>query len=96
MVQQRVGEQLRFGVFLVSGRFPGQDDAAVLRRTVRAARAAEAAGFDDVWLAEHHFMPYGVCPSGHYARRACARPDVANQRGHGGERVVHDASGGAG
>ncbi|WP_235079527.1 LLM class flavin-dependent oxidoreductase [Amycolatopsis orientalis] len=63
MVQQRVGEQLRFGVFLVSGRFPGQDDAAVLRRTVRAARAAEAAGFDDVWLAEHHFMPYGVCPS---------------------------------
>ncbi|UKD53308.1 MULTISPECIES: LLM class flavin-dependent oxidoreductase [Amycolatopsis] len=63
MVQQRVGEQLRFGVFLVSGRFPGQDDAAVLRRTVRAACAAEAAGFDDVWLAEHHFMPYGVCPS---------------------------------
>ncbi|WP_409184021.1 LLM class flavin-dependent oxidoreductase [Amycolatopsis sp. VS8301801F10] len=63
MVQQRVGEQLRFGVFLVSGRFPGQDDAAVLRRTVQAACAAEAAGFDDVWLAEHHFMPYGVCPS---------------------------------
>ncbi|WP_238603686.1 MULTISPECIES: LLM class flavin-dependent oxidoreductase [unclassified Amycolatopsis] len=63
MVQQRVGEQLRFGVFLVSGCFPGQDDAAVLRRTVHAARAAEVAGFDDVWLAEHHFMPYGVCPS---------------------------------
>ncbi|GAA3535124.1 LLM class flavin-dependent oxidoreductase [Amycolatopsis ultiminotia] len=35
----------------------------MLRRTVRAAEAAEAAGFDDVWLAEHHFMPYGVCPS---------------------------------
>ncbi|WP_245633734.1 LLM class flavin-dependent oxidoreductase [Amycolatopsis jejuensis] len=64
MVQQRVGGQLiRFGVFLVSARFPGQDDADVLRRTVRAAEAAEAAGFDDVWLAEHHFMPYGVCPS---------------------------------
>ncbi|MFD2492897.1 LLM class flavin-dependent oxidoreductase [Amycolatopsis jiangsuensis] len=53
----------RFGVFLVSGRFPGQEDAGVLRRTVLAAEAAEAAGFDDVWLAEHHFMPYGVCPS---------------------------------
>ncbi|MET7990563.1 LLM class flavin-dependent oxidoreductase [Amycolatopsis sp. NPDC005232] len=53
----------RFGVFLVSGRFPGQEDAEVLLRTVRAAEAAEAAGFDDVWLAEHHFLPYGVCPS---------------------------------
>jgi alkanesulfonate monooxygenase SsuD/methylene tetrahydromethanopterin reductase-like flavin-dependent oxidoreductase (luciferase family) len=63
VVQRRRGQQLRFGVFLVSGRFPGQEDADVLRRTVRAAEAAEAAGFDDVWLAEHHFMPYGVCPS---------------------------------
>ncbi|GGT99835.1 alkanal monooxygenase [Actinomadura livida] len=25
--------------------------------------AAERAGFDDVWLAEHHFMSYGVVPS---------------------------------
>ncbi|CRK55386.1 putative alkanal monooxygenase (luciferase) [Alloactinosynnema sp. L-07] len=24
--------------------------------------AAEDAGLDDVWFAEHHFMPYGVCP----------------------------------
>ncbi|MFF0144467.1 LLM class flavin-dependent oxidoreductase [Amycolatopsis sulphurea] len=54
---------MRAGVFLVSGRFPGQEDADVLRRTVLAAEAAEAAGFDEVWLAEHHFMPYGVCPS---------------------------------
>ncbi|WP_081809757.1 LLM class flavin-dependent oxidoreductase [Amycolatopsis keratiniphila] len=53
----------RFGVFLVSGRFPGQEDADVLRRSVDAAIAAERAGFDDVWFAEHHFMPYGVCPS---------------------------------
>jgi alkanesulfonate monooxygenase SsuD/methylene tetrahydromethanopterin reductase-like flavin-dependent oxidoreductase (luciferase family) len=30
---------------------------------VDAALAAEAAGFDDVWLAEHHFISYGVCPS---------------------------------
>ena len=57
------GGQLRFGVFLVSGRFPGQADADVLRRSVRAAELAEEAGFDDVWFAEHHFVPYGVCPS---------------------------------
>ncbi|MFC5099083.1 LLM class flavin-dependent oxidoreductase [Amycolatopsis plumensis] len=54
---------MRFGVFLVSGRFPGQADGDVLRRSVRAAELAEEAGFDDVWFAEHHFMPYGVCPS---------------------------------
>jgi len=54
---------VRFGIFLLAARFPGQDDAAALARTVEAAVAAEHAGFDDVWLAEHHFMPYGVVPS---------------------------------
>lgn len=54
---------MRFGVFLLAGRFPGQDDDQALRRSVDAVLCAEAAGFDDVWIAEHHFMPYGVCPS---------------------------------
>jgi alkanesulfonate monooxygenase SsuD/methylene tetrahydromethanopterin reductase-like flavin-dependent oxidoreductase (luciferase family) len=54
---------VRFGIFLLAARYPGQSDAAALARTVEAAVAAERAGFDDVWLAEHHFMSYGVCPS---------------------------------
>ncbi|WP_242903823.1 LLM class flavin-dependent oxidoreductase [Actinomadura terrae] len=54
---------MRFGIFLLAARFPHQDDAAALARTVEAAVAAEHAGFDDVWLAEHHFMSYGVVPS---------------------------------
>ncbi|TYB47738.1 LLM class flavin-dependent oxidoreductase [Actinomadura chibensis] len=54
---------MRLGIFLLAARFPGQDDAAALARTVEAAVAAERAGFDDVWLAEHHFMSYGVVPS---------------------------------
>jgi alkanesulfonate monooxygenase SsuD/methylene tetrahydromethanopterin reductase-like flavin-dependent oxidoreductase (luciferase family) len=54
---------VRFGLFLPSAQFPGRDHRSVLRDTVAAARTAEAAGFDDVWLAEHHFMSYGVCPS---------------------------------
>lgn len=54
---------MKAGVFLVAGRFPGQDDGEALRRSMDAAVRAEAAGFDDVWIAEHHFMPYGVCPS---------------------------------
>jgi hypothetical protein len=54
---------MRLGVFLLAARFPGQSDDQVLAATVRAAVAAEQAGFDDVWLAEHHFMSYGICPS---------------------------------
>jgi len=54
---------MRFGLFLPSGQWPGQSYSSVLSRTVAAVQAAEDAGFDDVWLAEHHFMSYGVCPS---------------------------------
>ncbi|HZU56785.1 MAG TPA: LLM class flavin-dependent oxidoreductase [Actinocrinis sp.] len=54
---------MRVGAFLLAGQFPGQDHGTVLERTVAAAVAAEDAGFDDVWIAEHHFMTYGVCPS---------------------------------
>jgi alkanesulfonate monooxygenase SsuD/methylene tetrahydromethanopterin reductase-like flavin-dependent oxidoreductase (luciferase family) len=54
---------VHIGVFLLSGRFPGQDDGVALRRSLDAVVAAELSGFDDVWFAEHHFMPYGVCPS---------------------------------
>jgi alkanesulfonate monooxygenase SsuD/methylene tetrahydromethanopterin reductase-like flavin-dependent oxidoreductase (luciferase family) len=34
----------------------------VLEATVSVAVAAEEAGFDDVWAADHHFMSYGICP----------------------------------
>jgi alkanesulfonate monooxygenase SsuD/methylene tetrahydromethanopterin reductase-like flavin-dependent oxidoreductase (luciferase family) len=54
---------MRCGVFLLAGRFPDQDDGTALARSADAVVAAEAAGFDDAWIAEHHFMPYGVCPS---------------------------------
>jgi alkanesulfonate monooxygenase SsuD/methylene tetrahydromethanopterin reductase-like flavin-dependent oxidoreductase (luciferase family) len=54
---------MRVGVLLLAARFPGQSDGEVLAAAVDAAVAAERAGFDDVWVAEHHFMSYGVCPS---------------------------------
>lgn len=54
---------MRFGVFLLAAQFPSQDHTTVLESTVAAAVAAEEAGFDDVWVAEHHFMSYGICPS---------------------------------
>ncbi|WP_344639509.1 LLM class flavin-dependent oxidoreductase [Kitasatospora cystarginea] len=53
---------MRVGTFQLSAQFPGQSHAEALERTVHSAVAAERAGLDSVWLAEHHFVPYGVCP----------------------------------
>jgi alkanesulfonate monooxygenase SsuD/methylene tetrahydromethanopterin reductase-like flavin-dependent oxidoreductase (luciferase family) len=54
---------MRVGTFVLAGQFPGQQHDEVLDRAMRSAVAAEEAGLDAVWLAEHHFVPYGVCPS---------------------------------
>ncbi|MFC5029715.1 LLM class flavin-dependent oxidoreductase [Streptomyces sp. So13.3] len=54
---------MRVGTFVLAAQFPGQGQGEVLHRAVRSAELAESAGLDAVWLAEHHFVPYGVCPS---------------------------------
>jgi alkanesulfonate monooxygenase SsuD/methylene tetrahydromethanopterin reductase-like flavin-dependent oxidoreductase (luciferase family) len=61
--QQEGPDRIQVGAFLLAAQFPGQDHSQVLERTLDTAVAAEAAGLDSVWLAEHHFVPYGVCPS---------------------------------
>src|SRR5439155_1081516 len=40
-----------------------QTHAEVYRNTLEECRLADELGFDVVWLAEHHFSPYGICPS---------------------------------
>ncbi|MFG1922084.1 LLM class flavin-dependent oxidoreductase [Cryptosporangium sp. NPDC048952] len=50
-------------LFLLAGVHDGDDHGRALRNTVDYAVAAEDAGFDGVWLAEHHFLTYGACPS---------------------------------
>ncbi|NJQ06610.1 LLM class flavin-dependent oxidoreductase [Streptomyces lonarensis] len=54
---------MRVGTFVLAGQFAGQAHDEVLHRVVRSAEVAEEAGLDAVWLAEHHFIPYGICPS---------------------------------
>ncbi|MFX4291725.1 LLM class flavin-dependent oxidoreductase [Streptomyces bohaiensis] len=54
---------MRVGTFVLAGQFAGQTHDEVLHRVVRSAEVAEEAGLDAVWLAEHHFIPYGICPS---------------------------------
>ncbi|MEC4018397.1 LLM class flavin-dependent oxidoreductase [Streptomyces sp. H27-D2] len=54
---------MHIGAFILAAQFPGQGQGEALHRAVRSAEVAEEAGLDSVWLAEHHFVPYGVCPS---------------------------------
>jgi alkanesulfonate monooxygenase SsuD/methylene tetrahydromethanopterin reductase-like flavin-dependent oxidoreductase (luciferase family) len=54
---------VKLGLFLLAGRFPGLTEGQALAGAVDAALAAEEAGLDSVWMAEHHFISYGVCPS---------------------------------
>ncbi|MGF1242390.1 LLM class flavin-dependent oxidoreductase, partial [Streptomyces sp. 2-6] len=54
---------MRVGTFVLAAQCPGQGQGEALHRAVRSAEVAEEAGLDTVWLAEHHFVPYGVCPS---------------------------------
>ncbi|MGW0806109.1 LLM class flavin-dependent oxidoreductase [Nonomuraea sp. NPDC002799] len=55
--------RVRIGIFLIVAQFPGHGSGQVLTDAVESIVAAEEAGFDDAWIAEHHFMSYGVCPS---------------------------------
>ncbi|MFC6084288.1 LLM class flavin-dependent oxidoreductase [Sphaerisporangium aureirubrum] len=59
----QVAGDLRVGVFLVVAGFPGWGQGELLGAAVEAGVVAEGVGFDDVWVAEHHFMSYGLCPS---------------------------------
>ncbi|MEI5101515.1 LLM class flavin-dependent oxidoreductase [Streptomyces sp. PmtG] len=54
---------MRLGSFVLAAQFPGQGHGEALHRAVRSAEVAEEVGLDSVWLAEHHFVPYGTCPS---------------------------------
>ena len=54
---------MRIGVFLLGAGFAGTAPEQAIRDALAYGTAAEAAGFDDVYIAEHHFMPYGACPS---------------------------------
>jgi alkanesulfonate monooxygenase SsuD/methylene tetrahydromethanopterin reductase-like flavin-dependent oxidoreductase (luciferase family) len=57
------GVSVHFGIFVLAPQFPGESHGDALDRACEVAITAEEAGFDSVWVAEHHFMSYGVCPS---------------------------------
>lgn len=54
---------MKFGIFLLGAVFGDDDPGAALHTAADAVLTAENAGFDEAWIAEHHFMSYGTCPS---------------------------------
>ena len=57
MIVHEAAAELRAGVMLFfSGRWPGVSDHVRFASAVDAALAAEAAGFDDLWVSEHHYL----------------------------------------
>lgn len=56
---------MKFGVFSVMDFHPEQQGstAGFYREMVKLAVAAEQHGYDSVWVAEHHFANYGLCPA---------------------------------
>ena len=52
-----------FGLFSNMGAFPGLSHQEILDAAISYAEAAEQLGYHDVWVSEHHFIPFGICPS---------------------------------
>lgn len=52
-----------FGLFLNMGVFPVHSHQEIVASTISYAEAAEQLGYHDVWVSEHHFIPFGICPS---------------------------------
>src|SRR6188508_3441626 len=49
------GRDVRFGIFILGDKPPQLTHEEVLANVLEEARWAEELGFDEVWLAEHHF-----------------------------------------
>ncbi|MEM8925899.1 MAG: LLM class flavin-dependent oxidoreductase [Actinomycetota bacterium] len=58
-----MSDSMRFGLFLNMGRNLGATPNDVIRLTIDQATMAEEHGFDELWLTEHHFIPFGINPS---------------------------------
>jgi alkanesulfonate monooxygenase SsuD/methylene tetrahydromethanopterin reductase-like flavin-dependent oxidoreductase (luciferase family) len=54
---------VKFGLFFLMQRDPAWSEEAVYDAEVAQMVAAEALGFESVWIAEHHFSDYGLCPA---------------------------------
>jgi len=52
-----------FGLFFLMQRDEGWSEQAVYESALSQMLAAESLGYHSVWIAEHHFADYGLCPA---------------------------------
>ncbi|MEM7018265.1 MAG: LLM class flavin-dependent oxidoreductase [Pseudomonadota bacterium] len=52
-----------YGIFLNMGANLGKTPEDVFQLTLEQAMLAEELGFHDLWLTEHHCIPFGINPS---------------------------------
>jgi alkanesulfonate monooxygenase SsuD/methylene tetrahydromethanopterin reductase-like flavin-dependent oxidoreductase (luciferase family) len=54
---------MQVGIFLFTAQFEGMTHGEVLTAALDYATTAERCGYREAWITEHHFIPYGICPS---------------------------------
>src|SRR5688572_13907121 len=54
---------MKFAIFALLEQPDGHRAADVYQKVIEQAEAADELGFETIWLAEHHFTPYGTLPS---------------------------------
>src|SRR5262245_52373702 len=54
---------MEFGLFFLMQRDEAWSERAVYESALEQMLAAESLGYHSVWLAEHHFNDYGLCPA---------------------------------
>ena len=52
-----------FGLFFLMQRDEQWSEQAVYASALEQMLAAESLGYQSVWIAEHHFNDYGLCPA---------------------------------
>ena len=62
---------MRLGAFTVVDADPDRPETERVRLVVRLAEEAEGAGLSSLWVAEHHFLGGGACPSPAVVLAAC-------------------------
>ena len=66
-----VAAAVKLSAFSVVDEYEGASSSHRLKEVVALAEVAERAGLSALWVAEHHFLPSGVCPAPPVLLAAC-------------------------
>src|SRR5215831_14078380 len=58
-----ISSTMDFGLFFLMQRDDAWSEQAVYDSALEQMLAAESLGYQSVWIAEHHFNDYGLCPT---------------------------------